>query len=92
MSLKNSLFLIKKSNTNKGNSSSSKHSHFFALCKTCFWTATILQRKKRPEVIVRDDTDIDITIMTSCPICSDDKVSLVPLVKEHDTYKISSLD
>jgi hypothetical protein len=45
--LKNSLFLIKKSNTNKSNSSSSsKHSHFFALCKTYFWTATVLYRKR----------------------------------------------
>lgn len=51
----------------------------FAICKSCFWTASIIIRDiaKRPGV-------------SSCPICSERDVSFIPIA--HEKSPLSSLD
>ena len=53
------------------------HRHF-ALCESCFWSATIFKSDKKEE------QNINI-----CPICSNDNnISLIPLTKDK-VYKLS---
>lgn len=53
-------------------SSSGRH---FALCESCFWSATILTMKER----------------VACPVCPDSNVSLIPLaVDEQYRIKLGS--
>jgi hypothetical protein len=44
------------------------NSRQFALCESCFWSATILESR-------RYDTDV-------CPLCSSEKMSLIPLARD----------
>jgi hypothetical protein len=48
----------------------------FALCESCFWSATILRSGER-----------NVHITSSCPICSSDSISLIPLAND-DIYEL----
>jgi hypothetical protein len=48
----------------------------FALCESCFWSATILRSRER-----------NVHIINSCPICSSDSISLIPLTND-DVYEL----
>ena len=50
------------------------NSRQFALCESCFWSATILESRRY---------DIDV-----CPLCSSEKMSLIPLAKD-EIYELS---
>jgi len=53
----------------------------FALCESCFWSATIFKSDKKQEQIVY-----------TCPICFDDNnISLIPLTKD-EAYELSVID
>jgi hypothetical protein len=53
------------------------HRHF-ALCESCFWSATIFKSDKKQEQITN-----------TCPICfNDSSVSLIPLTKD-EVYELS---
>jgi hypothetical protein len=60
----------------------------FALCESCFWSATILYsalREKHSEIttITSADNPNDV-----CPICNKDSVVLIPL-QENEAYRMS---
>ena len=51
----------------------------FALCKSCFWSATIFKSDKKQEQIIN-----------TCPICFDENnISLIPLTKD-EAYELST--
>ena len=51
----------------------------FALCKSCFWSATIFKSDKKQEQIIN-----------TCPICFDENnISLIPLTKD-EVYELST--
>jgi hypothetical protein len=51
----------------------------FALCESCFWSATILKFDKKQKQIIN-----------TCPICFDENnISLIPLTKD-DVYELST--
>ena len=84
MSLGSTLLVNKyKANKNKekennNNNDNDKHYHF-AVCKTCFWTATFLRIKR----ILHNNDDISYydAKRTSCPVCFDyQSISLIPLM------------
>jgi hypothetical protein len=51
----------------------------FALCESCFWTATIFKSDKKQEQIIN-----------TCPICFDENnISLIPLTKD-EVYELSA--
>jgi hypothetical protein len=53
------------------------HRHF-ALCESCFWSATIFKSDKKQEQIIN-----------TCPICfKENSVSLIPLTKD-EAYELS---
>jgi hypothetical protein len=54
--------------------------HHFALCRSCFWSATIFKSDKKQEQNIK-----------TCPICFDENnnISLIPLTKEK-VYKLST--
>jgi hypothetical protein len=53
------------------------HRHF-ALCESCFWSATIFKSDKKQEQIIN-----------TCPVCFNDRsISLIPLAKE-EVYELS---
>ena len=53
------------------------HRHF-ALCESCFWSATIFKSDKKQEQIIN-----------TCPVCFNDRsISLIPLEKE-EVYELS---
>ncbi len=55
------------------------HHRHFALCESCFWSATIFKSDKKQEQIIN-----------TCPICFDEnKVSLIPLTKD-EVYELST--
>ena len=52
------------------------HRHF-ALCESCFWSATIFKSDKKQEQIIN-----------TCPICfKENNVSLIPLTKD-EVYEL----
>jgi hypothetical protein len=55
------------------------HRHF-ALCESCFWSATIFKSDKKQEQIIN-----------TCPICFDENnnISLIPLTKD-EVYEFST--
>ncbi|MGI8832210.1 MAG: hypothetical protein ACR2IS_06180 [Nitrososphaeraceae archaeon] len=61
----------------------------FALCESCFWSATILygaiKEKQNNEIttITRADNPIEV-----CPMCNKDSVVLIPLQKD-EAYQMS---
>lgn len=48
----------------------------FALCESCFWSATILRPRER-----------NAYSANSCPICSSESISLIPLTND-DIYEL----
>jgi hypothetical protein len=51
----------------------------FALCESCFWSATIFKSDKKQEQIIN-----------TCPICFDENnISLIPLTKD-EVYELST--
>jgi hypothetical protein len=48
----------------------------FVLCESCFWSATILRSGER-----------NMHITSSCPVCSSDNISLIPLTSD-DVYEL----
>jgi hypothetical protein len=54
------------------------HRHF-ALCESCFWSATIFKSDKKQELKTN-----------ACPVCfNDNSVSLIPLTKD-EAYELST--
>jgi hypothetical protein len=49
----------------------------FALCESCFWSATFL-----------NTTQKNIHIINYCPVCSNNSVSLIPLAND-DIYNMN---
>ena len=43
----------------------------FALCESCFWSSTVLRSGERNAHITK-----------SCPICSSDNISVIPLTND----------
>jgi hypothetical protein len=81
MSLGNTLLVSKyKANKNKKNNNENNNNdkqYHFAVCKTCFWTATFLRIKR---TINNDISNYD-TKCISCPVCFDHQsISLIPLM------------
>lgn len=68
--------LVSEYKANSNNNNNRGH-HYFAICKACFWTATLLRTKQ----IVNNNkiNNLDSKI-TSCPVCFDHQVSLIPLI------------
>ena len=62
----------------------------FALCETCFWSATILygaiKEKQNNEIttITRADNPIE-----ECPMCNKDSVVLIPLQRERGLSNVN---
>ena len=48
----------------------------FALCESCFWSATIFKSKQK-----------NVHINNSCPVCSNSNISLNPLAKD-EAYEL----
>jgi hypothetical protein len=65
-----------KANDNNNDSDENVH-HYFAICRACFWTATLLRTKRIANNNKINNLDSRIT---SCPVCFDCLVSLIPLV------------
>jgi hypothetical protein len=81
MSLGNTLLVSKyKANKNKKNNNENNNNdkqYHFAVCKTCFWTATFLRIKR----IMNNDISNYDTKSISCPVCFDRRsISLIPLM------------
>jgi hypothetical protein len=81
MSLGNTLLVSKyKANKNKKNNNENNNNdkqYHFAVCKTCFWTATLLRIKR----IMNNDISNYDTKCISCPVCFDHQsISLIPLM------------
>jgi hypothetical protein len=75
MSLEGAL-LINEYKAINNNRENGRH-HYFAICRACFWTATLLRTKRIANNNKIDDLDSRIT---SCPVCFDRLVSLIPLI------------
>jgi hypothetical protein len=82
MSLGNTLLVSEyKANKNKkinnNNENNNEKQYHFAVCKTCFWTATFLRIKR----IMNNDISNYDTKSISCPVCFDRRsISLIPLM------------
>jgi hypothetical protein len=59
----------------------------FALCESCFWSATSLynpiKEKQNSEITTSTDNLTEV-----CPICNKDSVVLIPL-QENEAYQMS---
>ena len=59
----------------------------FALCESCFWSATSLynpiKEKQNSEITTSTDNLTEV-----CPICNKDSVVLIPL-QENEVYQMS---
>ena len=59
----------------------------FALCESCFWSATSLynpiKEKQNSEITTSTDNLTEV-----CPICNKDSVVLIPL-QENEAYEMS---
>jgi hypothetical protein len=71
------LFNEYKANNNNNDGDENRH-HYFAICRACFWTATLL-RTKRTAANNNKINNLDSEI-TSCPVCFNRLVSLIPLM------------
>ena len=77
--------------TNIVESSSSKpfykYQRQFALCESCFWSATSLynpiKEKQNSEITTSTDNLTEV-----CPMCNKDSVVLIPL-QENEAYQMS---
>jgi len=81
MSLGNTLLVSKyKANKNKkinNNENNNEKQYHFAVCKTCFWTATFLRIKQ----IMNNDISYYDTKSISCPVCfHHQSISLIPMM------------
>ena len=65
-----------KANNNNNDGYENGH-HYFAICRACFWTATILRTKRIANNNKINNLDSRIT---SCPVCFNRLVSLIPLI------------
>jgi hypothetical protein len=62
----------------KYNNNYTSHRHF-ALCESCFWSATIFKSDKKQEQIIN-----------TCPTCfNGNNISLIPLTKD-EVYELSA--
>jgi hypothetical protein len=69
----------KANNNNNNDSDNGRHGrhHYFAICRACFWTATLLRTRQIANNNKINNLDSKIT---SCPVCFDHQVSLIPLI------------
>jgi hypothetical protein len=65
-----------KANNNNNDGDENRH-NYFAICRACFWTATILRAKRIANNNKINNLDSRIT---SCPVCFNRLVSLIPLI------------
>lgn len=65
-------FLIQDLNLNNSNDRQ------FALCESCFWSATIFKSKVKNSIIS----------LNKCPICFNRNLSLIPLTRD-EAYELS---
>lgn len=89
MSLGSTLLVSKyKANKNKKNDNNKNENdkqYHFAVCKTCFWTATFLRTK----LIMNNNDDISYhdTKNIYCPVCFDHQsISLIPLMVQQISF------
>ena len=59
--------------------------HQFALCKSCFWCATIFHNSIKEREYVAENNNDTFQI---CPMCKDKSVSLMHLAKD-EVYTVS---
>ena len=59
----------------------SEYKHQFALCESCFWSATVFINSDEQHPIN------DPRILQKCPLCKNTSVSLMPLEKD-EGYRI----
>ncbi len=77
MSLEGTLLVNEyKANNNNNDGDEDRH-HYFAICKECFWTATLLRTKRIANNNKFNKCD---SKSTSCPVCFNHLVSLIPLI------------
>ena len=64
-----------------------KYQRQFALCESCFWSATSLynpiKEKQNSEITASTDNLTEV-----CPMCNKDSVVLIPL-QENEVYQMS---
>ncbi|HJR46911.1 MAG TPA: hypothetical protein VJ799_02020 [Nitrososphaeraceae archaeon] len=64
-----------------------KYQRQFALCESCFWSATSLynpiKEKQNSEITTSTDNLTEV-----CPMCNKDSVVLIPL-QENEAYQMS---
>ena len=78
MSLEGTLLVSEyKANSNNNNNRDNGRHHYFTICKACFWTATLLRTKRITNNNKINNFDSKIT---SCLVCFDHQVSLIPLM------------
>lgn len=63
----------------------SEYKHQFALCESCFWSATIFS-KAQDEEKQQHHIITDIRNLQKCPLC-EESISLMPLEKD-EGYRI----
>ena len=66
----------------------SEYKHQFALCESCFWSATIFSKAQDEEK--QQHIITDIRILQKCPLC-EKSISLMPFEKD-EVYRILSGD
>jgi hypothetical protein len=67
-----------KNKKNNDNYNDNDKQYHFAVCKTCFWTATFLRIKR---IMNNNDISNYNTKSISCPVCFDHRsISLIPLM------------
>jgi ubiquitin C-terminal hydrolase len=60
----------------------SEYKHQFALCESCFWSATVFNNNPIEQSPINEDS-----ILQKCPLCEKTSVSLMPLEKD-EGYRI----
>lgn len=60
----------------------SEYKHQFALCESCFWSATVFNNNSIEQSPINEDS-----ILQKCPLCEKTSVSLMPLEKD-EGYRI----
>lgn len=77
MSLEGTLLVNEYKANNTNNDGDENRHHYFAICRACFWTATLLRTKRIANNNKINNLDSKIT---SCPVCFNRLVSLIPLI------------
>jgi hypothetical protein len=77
MSLEGTLLVNEYKENNNNNDGDENRHHYFAICRACFWTATILGTRRIANNNKINNLDSKIT---SCPVCFNCLVSLIPLI------------